>query len=54
MKNFNCYIVITAVINFCKSFSITNNFLVNFSGIITNIFQHKKVLVYSIGSQSTV
>ena len=52
-KNFNGCTVSIVMINFRKNFSIAKNFLSRFPGIFANIFQHKIIPVYSIGSQST-
>ena len=41
-KDFNGYMVIIVVMNFCKGF------------LIAKIFQHKIIPVYGIGFQSTV
>lgn len=46
-KNFNGYMVLKAVVKFCKNVSIGNIFLAKFAGILANIFQHKEIQVYS-------
>ena len=47
--NLNGYIVIIAVINFCKNFSIAKTFPLKFPTIFKNSFQRKIIPLYSTG-----
>ena len=53
-KTFDGYIVIIVMMNFRKYFSIMKIFPSRFPEIFVNSSQRKIILVYSIGSQSTV